>query len=117
MYEVATTRYISKFLEIFFVCPYSTISSSFQTELNQVVVKLPDIIVMATEPSSLLGLQQLELMLLLLLGIAVQGPTRDFFVNRIQQLGNDDQVAIAHAITQVSLNEDSQSYMNNFEEM
>lgn len=92
---------LSARIQIFHVI-LSNIQTIYLTELNQVVVKLPDIIVMATEPSSLLGLQQLELMLLLLLGIAVQGPTRDFFVNRIQQLGNDDQVAIAHAITQVT---------------
>lgn len=53
-------------------------------------------------PASEGALEQLKLLILLLLGCAVQGPTKEVFITRIKELDVDAQHDIVECIKQVS---------------
>lgn len=73
-----------------------------QHELGQVVVLLPDCVALGRAPGSQIALEQLRLLILLLLGCAVQGPTKELFISRIKELPIDIQHEIVDCIKQVS---------------
>ena len=55
------------------------------------------------EPESKAGVENMQLLLLLLLGCAVQCPNKETFIDRIKQLDVQVQHAIVDCIRQVSL--------------
>ncbi|XP_044756104.1 girdin [Coccinella septempunctata] len=79
----------------------SNIQTIYMAEFNQVVTRVPDIMILAQEPSTRNALEQLKLIIHLLLGCAVQGPTQEYFVSRITILPNSKQEEIAALITAV----------------
>ncbi|KAF5308672.1 hypothetical protein FQR65_LT06133 [Abscondita terminalis] len=78
------------------------IKNLYEEELGQVVVALPDCITLGRTPASQIALEQLRLLLLLLLGCAVQGPTKEYFITRIKELPLDTQHDIVECIKQVT---------------
>lgn len=70
--------------------------------MGQVVVTLPDCVTLGRSPASQAALEQLKLLVLLLLGCAVQGPTKELFITRIKQLSVDEQHDIVQCIKQVT---------------
>ena len=73
-----------------------------QEELCQVLLVLPDIVKLGREPESKAGVENMRLLLLLLLGCAVQCPNKEVFIDRIKQMDVDTQHAIVDCIKQVS---------------
>ncbi|XP_017786289.1 PREDICTED: protein Daple [Nicrophorus vespilloides] len=78
------------------------IKTIYEAELGQVVVALPDCVTIGRSPSSQEALQHLKLIILLLLGCAVQGPTKEIFIARIKELGLDVQHEIVECIKRVT---------------
>lgn len=78
------------------------IKAIYEEELGQVVVALPDCISLGRSPASRNALEQLRLLLLLLLGCAVQGPTKESFIARIKELTLEAQHDIVECIKQVT---------------
>lgn len=76
--------------------------SCLQDELGQIVVALPDYVCLAKEPSTKAGLENMKLLLLLLLGCAVQCPNKERFITNIKELPLDIQHDIVECIKQVS---------------
>lgn len=70
--------------------------------MGQTVVSLPDCVSLGRAPASETALEQLKLLLLLLLGCAVQGPTKEHFIARIKELPVDAQHDIVECIKQVN---------------
>jgi hypothetical protein len=73
----------------------------FQEELGQIIISLPDCVVLGRSPGSEASLEQLKLLVLLLLGCAVQGPTKEHFIIKIKELPVDTQHDIVECIKQV----------------
>ncbi|KAK4883258.1 hypothetical protein RN001_006577 [Aquatica leii] len=78
------------------------IKSLYEEELGQVVISLPDCVVLGRTPASQVALEQMKLLLLLLLGCAVQGPTKEYFISRIKELPLEAQHDIVECIKQVT---------------
>jgi hypothetical protein len=76
---------------------------SAQEELCQVLLVVPDCVKLGREPDSKAGVENMQLLLLLLLGCAVQCPNKETFIDRIKQLDVQVQHAIVDCIKQVSL--------------
>jgi hypothetical protein len=76
---------------------------STQEELCQVLLVVPDCVKLGREPDSKGGVENMHLLLLLLLGCAVQCPNKETFIDRIKQLEVPVQHAIVDCIRQVSL--------------
>jgi hypothetical protein len=74
----------------------------FQEELGQIIISLPDCVVLGRSPGSEVSLEQLKLLVLLLLGCAVQGPTKEHFIIKIKELPVDTQHDIVECIKQVT---------------
>jgi len=74
-----------------------------QEELCQVLLVVPDCVKLGREPESKAGVENMQLLLLLLLGCAVQCPNKETFIDRIKQLDVQVQHAIVDCIRQVSL--------------
>ncbi|KAJ4427776.1 hypothetical protein ANN_25429 [Periplaneta americana] len=72
-----------------------------QEELCQVLLVLPDCVKLGREPDSKAGVENMQLLLLLLLGCAVQCPNKEAFIDGIKQLDVDVQHAIVDCIKQV----------------
>lgn len=72
--------------------------------MGQTVISLPDCVSLGRAPASEAALEQLQLLLLLLLGCAVQGPTKEHFIARIKELPVDAQHDIVECIKQVGKN-------------
>lgn len=64
---------------------------------------VPDCVKLGKEPESRAGVENMQLLLLLLLGCAVQCPNKEMFIDRIKQLDVQVQHAIVDCIRQVSL--------------
>jgi hypothetical protein len=64
---------------------------------------MPDCVKLGREPDSKAGVENMQLLLLLLLGCAVQCPNKETFIDRIKQLDVPVQHAIVDCIKQVSL--------------
>lgn len=70
--------------------------------MGQTIISLPDCVTIGRSPGSEAALEELRLLLLLLLGCAVQGPTKEHFIARIKELSVDMQHDIVECIKQVS---------------
>lgn len=79
-----------------------TIKSFYEDELGQIVVAIPDYVCLAREPATRTGLDNMRLLLLLLLGCAVQSPTKELFITKIKELPLDSQHDIVECIKQVT---------------
>lgn len=64
---------------------------------------VPDCVTLGREPDSKAGVENMQLLLLLLLGCAVQCPNKETFIDRIKQLDVQVQHSIVDCIRQVSL--------------
>ncbi|CAH1970665.1 unnamed protein product [Acanthoscelides obtectus] len=85
-----------------FHCIIRNIKSIYEDELGQVMVASPDCVTIGKTPVSEAALEQLKLLILLLLGCAVQGPTKETFILKIKQLDVDDQHEIVECIKKVT---------------
>lgn len=71
----------------------------YEEELSYIILKVPDIINLGREPQSCIA--DMKLLLLLLLGCAVQCPNKEKFITNIKKLNVDTQLAIVECIKQV----------------
>ncbi|XP_044261844.1 protein Daple-like [Tribolium madens] len=78
------------------------IKNIYEEELGQIVISLPDCVALGRSPASETSLEQLKLLVLLLLGCAVQGPTKEHFILKIKELPVDTQHDIVECIKQVT---------------
>lgn len=85
-----------------FHCIIRNIKSIYEEELGQVIISLPDCVTLGRTPASQTALEQLKLLILLLLGCAVQGPTKESFIARIKELDLEVQHNIVECIKQVT---------------
>ncbi|XP_047355812.1 protein Daple [Vespa velutina] len=76
----------------------------YEEELGHVLLRLPDTINLGKEPE--LHIVDMKLLLLLLLGCAVQCPNKEKFITKIKALNVDTQLAIVECIKQVTDNQD-----------
>lgn len=88
-----------------FHCILKNIKTIYEEELGQIVVSLPDCVTLGRAPASDAALHQLKLLLLLVLGCAVQGPTKEHFITKIKALPLDAQHDIVECIKQVTDNQ------------
>ncbi|XP_070151951.1 girdin isoform X2 [Polyergus mexicanus] len=72
----------------------------YEEELDHLILKLPDITNLGKEPE--LYIADMKLLLLLLLGCAVQCPNKEKFITNIKTLHVDTQLAIVECIKQVT---------------
>ncbi|XP_068086065.1 girdin [Anabrus simplex] len=80
------------------------IKALYEEELCQVVLVLPDCVKLGREPESKDGLEGMQLLLLLLLGCAVQCPNKESFIERIKGMSVEVQHGIVDCIKQVTDN-------------
>lgn len=66
------------------------------------MIALPDCVTLGRAPTSEAALSQLKLLILLLLGCAVQGPTKEVFITRIKELSPEAQYDIVECIKRVT---------------
>ncbi|XP_014252089.1 girdin [Cimex lectularius] len=85
-----------------FECITKNIKTLYEEELGQLVVVLPDPIKIGREPDSKEGIEQLQLLLMLLLGCAVQCPNKQLFIERIKELPVDAQHSLVDCIKRVT---------------
>lgn len=71
----------------------------YEEELDHLILKLPDVTNLGKEPE--LYIADMKLLLLLLLGCAVQCPNKEKFITNIKTLHVDTQLAIVECIKQV----------------
>lgn len=71
----------------------------YEEELSYLIVKLPDIISLGQEPQSCIA--DMKLLLLLLLGCAVQCRNKEKFITNIKKLDVETQLAIVECIKKV----------------
>ncbi|XP_058826905.1 girdin-like [Topomyia yanbarensis] len=74
----------------------------YEEEFGQTLLALPDCSILGQFPESQAGLEQLQLLITLLLGAAVQCPNKELFIARIKELDLDTQYAIVKLIKQVT---------------
>ncbi|KAI5699743.1 hypothetical protein M8J75_007897 [Diaphorina citri] len=91
------------------------IKSLYEEELCQIVLVLPDVLIIGREPESKQGLENMKLLLLLLLGCAVQCPNKETFIERIKELPVESQHALVDCIKQVTENQDIVLSLDNCE--
>ncbi|KAK1117749.1 hypothetical protein K0M31_015690 [Melipona bicolor] len=72
----------------------------YEEELGHIVLKLPDTLNLGKEPQ--VYISEMKLLLLLLLGCAVQCPNKEKFITNIKTLNVDTQLAIVECIKQVT---------------
>lgn len=71
----------------------------YEEELDHLILRLPDTTNLGKEPE--LYIPDMKLLLLLLLGCAVQCPNKEKFITKIKTLHVDTQLAIVECIKQV----------------
>ncbi|KAL6440038.1 hypothetical protein ACFW04_002993 [Cataglyphis niger] len=76
----------------------------YEEELDHLILKLPDVTNLGKEPE--LYIADMKLLLLLLLGCAVQCPNKEKFITNIKTLHVDTQLAIVECIKQVTDHQD-----------
>lgn len=76
----------------------------YEEELGQTILILPDSYVLGFTPESKNGLEQMKLLLILLLGAAVQCPNKELFIGRIKEFNVEIQHAIVDYIKLVTDN-------------
>ncbi|GBP90362.1 Protein Daple [Eumeta japonica] len=77
------------------------IKSLYEEELGMTLLVVPECICLGKCPESREGLENMKLLLLLLLGAAVQCPNKELFITRIKELDVDLQHGIVECIRQV----------------
>ncbi|RZF40021.1 hypothetical protein LSTR_LSTR002424 [Laodelphax striatellus] len=85
-----------------FDCIIKNIKTLYEEELCPLVMVTPDCVPLGREPDSRAGLEQMRLLLLLLLGGAVQCPNKQSFIEKIKELELDAQHALVDCIKQVT---------------
>uniref|UniRef100_A0A6P7G317 Girdin n=1 Tax=Diabrotica virgifera virgifera TaxID=50390 RepID=A0A6P7G317_DIAVI len=85
-----------------FHCIIKNIRTIYEDELGQIVISVPDCVILGRAPASQTALEQLKLLILLLLGCAVQGPTKEIFISKIKEQSLDDQHDIVECIKRVT---------------
>ncbi|KAI4487161.1 PREDICTED: girdin isoform X1 [Polistes canadensis] len=80
------------------------IKQFYEEELGHILLRLPDTINLGKEPE--LHINDMKLLLLLLLGCAVQCPNKEKFITKITSFPVDNQLAIVECIKQVTDNHD-----------
>ena len=76
----------------------------YEEELGHLVLRVPDTTSLGKEPK--LNVSEMKLLLLLLLGCAVQCPNKERFITKIKTLNVDTQLAIVECIKQVTDHQD-----------
>ncbi|XP_055377094.1 girdin isoform X2 [Condylostylus longicornis] len=80
------------------------LKSLYEEELGQTILNLPDCYILGFNPETRSGLEQMKLLLILLLGAAVQCPNKEIFIARIKELDVNTQHGIVELIKQVTDN-------------
>ena len=70
---------------------------------EQVLLRLPDVLQLSQCPNTAAGVGELRRLLLMVLGCAVQGPSKQTIVENIKKLDIETQHAIVECIREVSL--------------
>ncbi|CAL8254448.1 unnamed protein product [Lota lota] len=84
------------------------IKAYYQESLQQLVMmSLPNVLVLGRNPLSEQGLEEVQKLLLLLLGCAVQCERKEEYIERIQTLDFDTKAAIASHIQEVTHNQEN----------
>lgn len=83
-------------------CIVKNIKVLYEEELCQLIVALPDCVRLGQKPDSKEGLEDMRLLLLLLLGCAVQCPNKQTFIENIKSLPLECQHTLVHCIRQVT---------------
>lgn len=78
------------------------IKSLYEEELSMTLLVIPECICLGKSPETRDGLENMKLLLLLLLGAAVQCPNKELFITRIKELDVDLQHNIVEYIKQVT---------------
>ncbi|XP_032664261.1 girdin [Odontomachus brunneus] len=80
------------------------IKQFYEEEMDNLIIKLPDTTNLGKEPE--LYIADMKLLLLLLLGCAVQCPNQEKFISKIKTLHLDTQLAIVDCIKQITDHQD-----------
>jgi len=83
-------------------CILKNIKMLYEEELGQVILTMPDCLRLGREPCSKSSFEDMKLLLLLLLGCAVQCPNKESFIERIKTLPIESQHALVHYIKQIT---------------
>lgn len=75
----------------------------YDEELGMTLLVVPECICLGKAPETKQGLENMKLLVLLLLGAAVQCPNKEIFITRIKELDVDLQHNIVQCIKQVSI--------------
>lgn len=73
----------------------------YEEELGHIVLKFPDTVSLGKNPEY--HVEEMKLLLLMLLGCAVQCPNKEKFITNIKSLNVDTQIAIVECIKQVKI--------------
>lgn len=76
----------------------------YEEELGQTILILPDCAVLGNDPESSSGLEQIQLLITLLLGAAVQCPKKEHFIDRMKKLNVETQLTLVDIIKKVTDN-------------
>lgn len=74
----------------------------YEDELGQYILCMPDCALLGHRPDTKDGVEQMRLLLTLVLGAAVQCPSKEVFISRIKELDVDTQHGIVELIKQVT---------------
>lgn len=77
------------------------VKALFEEELGMTLLVVPECICLGKAPDSREGLENMKLLILLLLGAAVQCPNKELFITRIKELDVELQHNIVECIKQV----------------
>lgn len=75
----------------------------YEEELGMTLLVVPECICLGKAPESREGLENIKLLVLLLLGAAVQCPNKELFITRIKELDVELQHSIVECIKQVCI--------------
>lgn len=78
------------------------VKALFEDELGMTLLVVPECICLGKAPETREGLENMKLLILLLLGAAVQCPNKELFITRIKELDVDLQHNIVECIKQVT---------------
>lgn len=79
------------------------VKNLYDDELGMTLLVVPECICLGKAPESRDGLENMKLLVLLLLGAAVQCPNKEIFITRIKELDVDLQHNIVECIKQVRI--------------
>lgn len=84
-----------------FDCIVKNIKALYEEELGQTLLMVPECMTVCKTPESKEGVENMKLLILLLLGAAVQCPNKELFITRIKELDLETQHGIVECIKQV----------------